>query len=152
MSRLDASRLDVYHSRGRHSTVSFPDPRACLPMSESSPVSGHLPLTHSVFHILVSLADGPRHGYGVIVDVRERTGGRTRLGTGTLYTAIQRLLEQGLVTEQDSAGTEEDERRTATYAITDLGRDVLAAEAARLRELIGLADDVLATEARDTGR
>lgn len=108
----------------------------------------YLPLTSSVFHILLSLADGPRHGYGVIVDVRERTGGRTRLGTGTLYTAIQRLLEQGLVAESDAAPADADDRRTSIYALTDLGREVLRAEAARLREMVGLVDAVLPGEAR----
>ena len=121
-------------------------------MTSSRLPADFLPLTHSVFHILLSLADAPRHGYGVIVDVRERTDGKTRLGTGTLYTAIQRLLEQGLVTEAEEGSAGGSDRRTTTYTLTGLGREVVAAEAARLRELVGLADDVLAAGANEAGR
>ena len=66
-------------------------------MTESTDARGYLPLTPAVFHILLALSEGDKHGYGVIVDVRERTAGEVRLGTGTLYTAIKRLLERGLL-------------------------------------------------------
>ncbi len=104
-------------------------------VNPSDPTS-YLPLTAAVFHILLSLAQGDKHGYGVIVDVRERTAGELRLGTGTLYTAIRRLLEQKLIVETDSA----DERRR-TYALEPLGRDVAAAEATRLKRLVGFAEE-----------
>ena len=101
----------------------------------------HLPLTPAVFHILLALAEGQKHGYGVIVDVRERTAGEIRLGTGTLYTAIKRLLGQGLIEEAEvtgNAATDGDERRRY-YQLRPLGLQVAQAEAARLQRVVGLA-------------
>jgi DNA-binding PadR family transcriptional regulator len=101
----------------------------------------YLPLTPAVFHILLALADGRKHGYGVIVDVRERTAGEIRLGTGTLYTAIKRLLGQGLIEEAEAAREvpdDEDERRRY-YQLRPLGLRVAQAEAARLQRVVGLA-------------
>ncbi len=101
----------------------------------------HLPLTPAVFHILLALAGGQKHGYGVIVDVRERTAGEIRLGTGTLYTAIKRLLTQGLIEEAEAevdAANEGDERRRY-YRLQPLGLRVAQAEAARLQRVVGLA-------------
>ena len=95
-----------------------------------------LPLTPVVFHILLSLSDGDKHGYGIIVDVRERTGGEIRIGTGTLYTAIRRLLDQGLIAETDA---EDDRKRT--YELLPLGRRVAEAEAGRLKRLVGFAEE-----------
>ena len=93
--------------------------------------SGFLPLTPHQFHILLALVDRNRHGYGVIQDVDRRTGGDLRLGTGTLYTAIARLVELGLIAEADRT----DERRRY-YQLTTLGRAVLRAETARLEALV----------------
>lgn len=98
--------------------------------------NSYLPLTPAVFHILLSLAKGEQHGYGIIVEVRERTEGEIRLGTGTLYTAIRRLLEQELIVETD---TDDDRRRT--YRLLPLGREVAQAEAARLQRLVGFAQE-----------
>ena len=98
--------------------------------------TSYLPLTPAVFHILLSLSEGEKHGYGIIVDVRERTAGELRLGTGTLYTAIRRLLEQKLIEEAASG----DERRRS-YRMLPLGREVAEAEAARLQRLVGFARD-----------
>ena len=98
--------------------------------------TSYLPLTPAVFHILLSLSEGEKHGYGIIVDVRERTAGELRLGTGTLYTAIRRLLEQNLIEEANSS----DERRRS-YRMLPLGREVAEAEAARLHRLVGFAKD-----------
>jgi len=95
----------------------------------------YLPLTPVVFHILLSLSDADKHGYGIIVDVRERTGGEIRVGTGTLYTAIRRMLDQGLIAE-----TGADDERKRTYTLLSLGREVAAAEAARLKRLVGFAE------------
>jgi len=96
-----------------------------------------LPLSSPQFHILLALADGPLHGYGVIRDVEERTGGDVRLGTGTLYTAIARLDTLGLLEEsaRRPAAKHDDERRTY-YQLTPLGRAVLRAETARLETLV----------------
>ena len=91
---------------------------------------GFLPLSAHQFHILLALTDGDRHGYGVIQDVEQRTGGDMRLGTGTLYTAIARLVALGLIGE-----TREDDRRRY-YRLLPLGRAVLQAETRRLEALV----------------
>jgi DNA-binding PadR family transcriptional regulator len=105
---------------------------------DPSDPSSFLPLTPVVFHILMSLAEGDKHGYAIIVEVRERTDGEVRVGTGTLYTAIRRLLEQGLIAETESGG---DDGRRRTYELLPLGREVARAEANRLRRLVGFAEE-----------
>jgi len=103
-------------------------------------VSGQLPLTPGVFHILLALADQDRHGYAIILDVAERTGGAMRLGTGTLYTAIARLLEQDFIEESDERpGADEDDERRRYYRLTPFGREVANAEARRLAALVRMA-------------
>ena len=94
----------------------------------------YLPLSPHQFHILLALTDGERHGYGVIQDVAQRTAGDMRLGTGTLYTAIARLVALGLIAD---TGREDDRRRY--YRLQPLGRAVLQAEARRLEALVGHA-------------
>ena len=100
-----------------------------------------LPLTPAVFHILLALAEGDKHGYAVIVDVRERTAGEVQLGTGTLYTAIKRLLERDLIEGADvpADAPQAGEQRRRYYHLTDLGRNVVQAEAERLERLVGIA-------------
>jgi DNA-binding PadR family transcriptional regulator len=95
-----------------------------------------LPLSPQQFHILLALVDQPRHGYGIILDVADRTGGEMRMGTGTLYTGIARLLALALV-----ADTHREHDRRRYYKITPLGRAVLIEEAARLEALVRLARD-----------
>ena len=90
-----------------------------------------LPLSAHQFHILLALVDGERHGYGVIQDIEERTDGALRVGTGTLYTAIARLVELGLIADADR-----DHDRRRYYRLLPLGRKVLAAETARLETLV----------------
>lgn len=103
-------------------------------------VSSQLPLTPGVFHILLALADQDRHGYAIILDVAERTEGVVRLGTGTLYTAIARLLEQNLIEESDERPAEdEDDDRRRYYRLTPFGREVANAEARRLAALVRMA-------------
>jgi len=101
----------------------------------------HLPLTPAVFHILLALSAGDKHGYAVIVDVRDRTAGEVRLGTGTLYTAIKRLLERGLIEDAEAPADEvqEGEQRRRYYTLTELGYGVVQAEAERLERLVGIA-------------
>lgn len=94
----------------------------------------YLPLSAQQFHILLALARQDRHGYGIILDVAERTEGALRLGTGTLYTAIGRLTTLGLI---EDTGVEDGPRRH--YHLTALGKKVLQAEAARLDALVRLA-------------
>lgn len=101
-----------------------------------------LPLTVPVYYTLLALADGERHGYAIITEVEERTAGAVRLRTGTLYTAIRRMLEQGLVEESDERPDPEiDDERRRYYRITPFGREVLGLEAARLEQMVALARD-----------
>ena len=109
-------------------------------MSESrtAQVDSILPLRSPVFEILLALGEGPRHGYGIIQALRKSEGPQLRLETGPLYRHLKRLLEQGLIEESDDPpeGTRDDQRRKAYYALTDLGKAVVRAEAARLSGLV----------------
>ena len=99
-----------------------------------------LPLTPAVLHILLALADEERHGYGVMKEVEDRTGGEMRLGPGTLYGAIKRMLAEGLIEESDERPDPElDDQRRRYYRITDFGRRVAGAEAERLQGLVNTA-------------
>jgi DNA-binding PadR family transcriptional regulator len=99
-----------------------------------------LPLPPPVFHILLSLADGERHGYALKREIAHRTAGRLRLGAGVLYGSISRMLAQGLIEESDERPDPHlDDERRRYYKITALGRKVAQAEAARMRELVQLA-------------
>jgi DNA-binding PadR family transcriptional regulator len=99
-----------------------------------------LPLPPATFHILLALAEGDRHGYGIIQDVEARTDGELRLSAGTLYRSVQRMLEQGLLVEtrERPAPAEDDERRRY-YRITAFGTAVAKAEARRLSQLVRMA-------------
>ena len=99
-----------------------------------------LPLTQPVFHVLLALADGERHGYGVILEIERRTGGAVKLRTGTLYTALARMERLGLIEETDERpDPEADDERRRYYRITPFGREAAKAEAARMRGLVALA-------------
>jgi DNA-binding PadR family transcriptional regulator len=99
-----------------------------------------LPLPPATFHILLALADGERHGYAIIQEIASRTGGEVRLGAGTLYRSIQRMLEQGLIVEtEDRPAPELDDERRRYYALTRLGSAAARAEASRLARLVRLA-------------
>lgn len=101
-----------------------------------------LPLTPAVFYILLALAGGERHGYGIIKEVNLGTGGTVRLGPGTLYRSIKQLLAEGWIEESDErADPELDDQRRRYYRLTPLGRRIAAAEANRLSELVDLARD-----------
>src|SRR5437879_6118048 len=93
-----------------------------------------LPLTPAVFHILLALADGDCHGYGIMQEVERRSEGKVRLGPGTLYGSIKRLLHAGLIEESEVRPEADDERRRY-YRLTDFGQRVAAAEAERLAHL-----------------
>jgi DNA-binding PadR family transcriptional regulator len=89
------------------------------------------------FHILIALAGGDRHGYAIIQDVAHRTENQLRLGPGTLYRSLQRMLEQGLIVETGDRPTPElDDERRRYYRITEYGNAVARAEARRLTELV----------------
>src|SRR6476469_10905072 len=99
-----------------------------------------LPLPTAHFHILVALADRERHGYSIMQDVAARTDGKVRLSAGTLYSAVRRMLEQGLIEElRDSPDPASADERRRYYAITALGRAVALAEARRVTDLLSQA-------------
>ena len=99
-----------------------------------------LPLTPAVLHVLLALADEKRHGYGIMKEVEGRTGGEVRLGPGTLYGSIKRMLADGLIEESDERPDPEmDDQHRRYYRTTDFGRKVAGAEAERLQALIDAA-------------
>lgn len=107
---------------------------------KQSEVDALLPLPPVSFHILIALADAERHGYAIIQEVAARTGGSVRLGAGTLYRSVQRMLEQGLIAEtEDRPAPELDDERRRYYRITRFGSAVARAEVLRLQQLVKLA-------------
>jgi DNA-binding PadR family transcriptional regulator len=105
-----------------------PDPRSFLP------------LTPLAFQVLLALADEDRHGYGIIREIETRTDGLLRLRSGSLYTLLQRLLDETLIVESDERPVpEKDDERRRYYRVTDLGRKVLSAEARRLESALSEA-------------
>lgn len=109
-------------------------------MTPSRSAQDFLPVTPVSFEILLSLTGEERHGYAIMREIEERTDGATSLHAGTLYRALARLVETGLLEELDDggAGGEEDERRRY-YGLTELGREVAVAEARRLESQVGVA-------------
>ena len=105
-----------------------------MPRTSSPAVSDLLPLPTAVFHILVSLATRDAHGYAIMQEVAARAG--VKLGPGTLYTTIRRLLEQGLITELRTSPDGDDDPRRRYYRLTPHGRAAARAEAARLADLV----------------
>jgi DNA-binding PadR family transcriptional regulator len=96
-----------------------------------------LPLKTNWFHILLSLAGDEQHGYGIMQEVLERTGGKVRLWPATLYGSLKRLIEEDLIAESDERPAAElDDARRRYYRLTALGRRVLHAESERLEELV----------------
>ena len=98
---------------------------------------GFLPLHRDTFQILVSLADGDRHGYAILQEIAERTGAARSITPSTLYSSIRRLLESGLIKElHDHPQREQDDQRRRYYRLTALGRRVAELEARRLERLL----------------
>ena len=103
-----------------------------------------LPLHKDTFHILVALAAHDRHGYSILQDIAARNDGRNTISPSTLYNAIRRMLDAGLIEELDERpDPESDDQRRRYYRITDFGRKVAIAEARRLERLL--------SDARATG-
>ena len=99
-----------------------------------------LPLTPAVFHILLALAEGDRHGYEIMKEVEAATRGVVKMGPGTLYGTIKRLLEQGLINESgERPDPDEDDERRRYYHLTAVGRSVLETEARRYEQLVKAA-------------
>ncbi len=106
-------------------------------MAANESTSPHLPLPPAAFHILVSLADRERHGYSIMQEVAERTGGEVQLHAGTLYATLKRLLADGLIRELDERPDEDSgDTRRRYYQLTKVGRERARAEARRLAELV----------------
>jgi len=99
-----------------------------------------IPLPRLAFQVLIALAGGENHGYGIAKEVELNTHGRTKPGTGSLYLSLSRLEEQGLIEETpEPDDVERDDSRRKYYRITEFGRDVARAEGNRLVGLVGLA-------------
>jgi DNA-binding PadR family transcriptional regulator len=96
-----------------------------------------LPLKTHWFHIMLTLADGEQHGYGIMQEVLQRSNDKVRLWPATLYGSIKRLIEAGLIVESEERPAPElDDARRRYYRLTPLGRRVLDAECERLQELV----------------
>ena len=98
-----------------------------------------IPLSPAVFNILLALADGDKHGYGIMLEVEINTGGQVNMGPGTLYGSIKRMLKAGFIHESDERPDPElDDQRRRYYGLTDLGRKVLKAESRRLVDQVAV--------------
>lgn len=96
-------------------------------------------MTPTVFEILLSLADGERHGYDIMQDVERRTGGRMVIRPGSLYRAVHRLLERGLIEELDERPDPDDDERRRYYRISDAGLEALREETERMSAAVEAA-------------
>ncbi len=99
-------------------------------------ISRLLPLPPAFFHILIALGEEDRHGYAIMQDVAERTGGRVRMSPGTLYGSIRRMLDEGMIEERFPRGGADADERRRYYRVTKFGRAVAGAEADRLSALL----------------
>src|SRR5215216_6459492 len=98
------------------------------------------PLTPAVLHILLALSTGERHGYGIMKQVEADSQGKVKMGPGTLYGSMGRMMEAGLIRESDKkVDPKMDDERRIYYAITGLGQVTLAAELERYREVLAVA-------------
>ena len=109
-------------------------------MTSDRDVDALLPLPPITFHILMALTGADKHGYAIIQDIDQRTNGEVMLNAGTLYRSIQRMLEQGLITEPRMRPVvEHDDERRRYYRITPFGVAVARAEMRRLSQLVKMA-------------
>lgn len=98
------------------------------------------PLTPAVLHILLALSSGERHGYGIMKEVEAESQGKVKMGPGTLYGSLGRMIQAGLIRESDKkVDPKLDDERRIYYAITGLGKAKLAAELERYREVVAVA-------------
>ena len=99
----------------------------------------NLPLTPAVLHILLALSTGERHGYGIMKQAESESHGKVKMGPGTLYGSLGRMMEAGLIRESDKkVDPELDDERRVYYKITALGQAALAAELERYREVVAV--------------
>ena len=112
------------------------------PSTGSAEPESFLRLTPAMFHILMALAKGDRHGYAIMRDIETNTDGRFRIGPGTLYGSIKRMLASGWIEEvNERPDPDLDDERRRYYRLTGLGRQVAEAEARRLASMVRLARD-----------
>ncbi|MEM7350726.1 MAG: PadR family transcriptional regulator [Acidobacteriota bacterium] len=117
-----------------------PASSAEITAESTADIEAMLPLPQATFHILLALADSDRHGYAIIQEIATRTDGEVTLGAGTLYRSIQRMQEQGLITEtRDRPSPELDDERRRYYRITPFGAAVARAETRRLSRTVAMA-------------
>jgi DNA-binding PadR family transcriptional regulator len=102
------------------------------------PLLSERPMAPAIFHILIALADQPLHGYGIMLDIAERSAGKVKLSPGTLYGSIKQMLEEGLIEELSSRAANDDERRRY-YRLTRDGREAARQEMARMSALLNHA-------------
>ena len=107
----------------------------------------NLPLREPTFLILLSLSPGPKHGYAILKEVDSLSDGRVKLSTGTLYGAIERLLDQGWIRRVEDPIPNDTNRPRKAYELTELGRKTLNAETARMRRLVNVAGSQAPEEA-----
>jgi len=111
-----------------------------MPRTDQRTPSDLTPLSPAIFHILLSLGAGERHGYAIKREIAARTEGKLKLGPGVLYGSINKMLELGLIEEaEDRPDPHLDDERRRYYRITNYGRKAANAEAARMRALVQLA-------------
>lgn len=109
-------------------------------MTKKSETESYLPLTPAMFHVLLALADGEKHGYAILKEVARRTDDKVRLSAGTLYGNLARLESAGMIAEsgeRPEAGLDDERRRY--YKLTKFGREVAMAEARRMEEVVAQA-------------
>ena len=104
------------------------------------------PLSESAYLVLLSLAEGPRHGYAILRDVEQLSDGRVILSTGTLYGVIRRFLDTGWIRKAADPDPQDNNRERQAYNLTATGRRVVAAEAERLENLVKLSRARLAAQ------
>jgi len=108
-----------------------------MPENSSNSVQ---PLTPAVFHILLALADGEKHGYAIMKDVEFQTDGRVKMGPGTLYGSIKRMLAAGLIQETgERPDSDLDDERRRYYRLSGVGQEMARAESLRLEQAVGAA-------------
>ena len=111
-----------------------------IKLGKKRTVESYLPLTPALFHVLLALADGEKHGYVISKEIARRTNNEVKLSTGTLYGVIKRLLDDSLIEEsEERPDFSLDDQRRRYYRLTKLGKAVAEAEAERMERVLALA-------------